>query len=138
MKLKNLASIFHLITCLDIQAHRTAHEYPVLPSLCCQVMGDCIFLLCIQHQWLSRVTRPNPAEACGPHSSGDYIHPSRREGRDAGQKGWASSGEGGVEGSREQVSNREHPNEARQELEGSTAGKGEEEQSYTPLCKTGQ
>lgn len=36
------------------------------------------------------------------------------------------------------MSNREHPNEARQELEGSTAGKGEEKQSYTPLCKTGQ
>lgn len=104
-KLKNLASIFHLISCLDIQAHRTAHKYPACPSLCCQVMGDCLFLLRSQHQWLSRVTRPSPAEACGPHSSGDYIHPSRRQGRDAGQKGWASTGEGGVEGSREQVSN---------------------------------
>lgn len=138
MKPKSLASIFPLISCLDIQAHWTAHRYPALPFLCCQVIGDFFFLLCIQHQWLSRVTRPSPAEACRPHSSGDYIHPSRREGRDAGQKEWASSGEGGVEGSKEGVSNREHPNEHRQELEDSTAGKGEGKQSYTLLYKKGQ
>lgn len=113
----------------------SSSSLPVLP-------GDrrflFFFLLCIQHQWLSRVTRPSPAEACRPHSSGDYIHPSRREGRDAGQKEWASSGEGGVEGSRKGVSNREHPNEHRQELEDSTAGKGEGKQSYTLLYKIGQ
>lgn len=36
------------------------------------------------------------------------------------------------------MSNREHPNEHRQELEDRTAGKGEGKQSYTLLCKTGQ
>lgn len=40
MKPKSLASIFPLISCLDIQAHWTAHKYPALPFLCCQVIGD--------------------------------------------------------------------------------------------------
>lgn len=141
MQPKSLSSIFRLISWLDSQAHWTAHKPPALPSPCCQVPWDCFFLLCIHHQRLSRVTRPSPAEACGPHSSGDYIHPQQERGKRCRPKGLASSEEGGAGGrERKELCCTEHQDEHRQEPEDSTAGKGDGKQSYTItiLHKIGQ